>query len=48
MKQLHNVAKVTHLKYIFRSNVIEIEESLTGKVIKLNKELYYHISQEGG
>lgn len=48
MKQSHNVAKVTHLKYLSRSNVIEIEGSLTGKVIKLNKKLYYHISQEGG
>lgn len=39
MKQLHNVAKVTHLKYIFRSNVIEIEESLNGKVIKLKNSI---------
>lgn len=47
MKQLHNTTKVTHLKYIFRSNGIEIEGSLTGKVTELNKELL-HISQGQG
>lgn len=47
MKQLHSVTKVTHLKYIFKSNGNQIEGSLTGKVIELNKELL-HISQGQG